>query len=198
MVQITRILSTTIDLPLVWIGRREPDRTAIDIVAAAGSAIAYAEQLELSADSAHPGGQGPVGRLYRQGGASVTSIDSPEFAPWREAARSHAFGSTIAAVSPTRDGGQLSLTAYARADGPALNDELLDWAQRLAEELARFWDHQGLLERNLRMSRYRDAQRTIQRALLDQPDPEAVYFTLAQALADIAGRRRGGCLRHQR
>src|SRR3546814_8580887 len=45
----------------------------------------------------------------------------------------------------------------------------------------------SLLERNIRMSRYRDAQRTIQRALLEQPDPEAVYRTLAQALVDIAG-----------
>lgn len=187
MSEIVRILSSTIGLPLVWIGRREPDDSNIEVVAAAGPAAEYAQQLHLSADADHPAGQGPLGKLYRQGGARVTSVDSAEFAPWRAAAKRHDFGSTIAAVSSTRDGGQLSLTAYARLGGPALNDELLDWAQRLAEELARFWDHQGLLERNLRMSRYRDAQRTIQRALLDQPDPAAVYHTLAQSLADIAG-----------
>ena len=79
------------------------------------------------------------------------------------------------------------LAAYAGEDTPALERRLLDWAQRLADELARFWDHQALLERNLRMNRYRDAQRTIQRALLDQPDPEAVFRTLAQSLVDIAG-----------
>ena len=79
------------------------------------------------------------------------------------------------------------LAAYAGKGTPALSGDLLDWAQRLADELARFWDHQALLERNLRMSRYRDAQRTIQRALLDQPDPEAVFRTLAQSLVDIAG-----------
>jgi len=187
MAEITRILSSTIDLPLVWIGRREPDRTEIEVVAAGGSAAQYASLLHLSTDENEPGGRGPLGITYRQGGARVTSIDAPTFAHWREAAISYGLGSNIVAVSSTRDGGQVSLSAFAREDGPTLNDELLDWAQRLAEELARFWDHQALLERNLRMSRYRDAQRTIQRALLDQPDPEATYHTLAQALVEIAG-----------
>ncbi len=187
MTEIARILSSTIGLPLVWIGRREPDRTEIEMVAAAGPASAYAAQLFLSIDEKETGGQGPMGIVYRQGGARIFSTEHPDFAFWRDAARPYGFGSIIVAVSGTRDGGQLSLTAYALADGPALNDELLDWAQRLVEELARFWDHQALLERNLRMSRYRDAQRTIQRALLDQPDPEAVYRMLAQALVEIAG-----------
>jgi diguanylate cyclase (GGDEF)-like protein len=187
MVEIARILSSIIDLPLVWVGRREPNRSDIDIVAAAGPAVDYVDTLRLSIDEQDPGGQGPTGRTYRLGGARITSIDDPAFAPWRELASRYHFGSVIVAVSSTRDGGQISLSAYARNDGPALNEELLDWAQRLVEELARFWDHQALLERNMRMSRYRDAQRTIQRALLDQPDPDAVYRTLAHALAEIAG-----------
>ena len=187
MVEITRILSSIIELPLVWIGRREPNRSDIDMVAAAGPEADYAYDLRLSTDENHPGGRGPLALAYRQGGARVTAIDDPAFAPWREAAKRRYFGSVITAISGTRDGGQISLSAYSRNDGPALNDELLDWAQRLVEELARFWDHQALLERNMRMSRYRDAQRTIQRALLDQPDPDAVYRTLAHALAEIAG-----------
>jgi len=187
MVEITRILSSIVDLPLVWIGRREPHRFEIEMVAAGGPASDYVAQLRLSVDANEPGGQGPLGATYRQGGARITSIDAPIFTHWRDAARSYGFGSNIVAVSSTRDGGQISLSAFAREDGLALNDELLDWAQRLAEELARFWDHQGLLERNQRMSRYRDAQRTIQRALLEQPDPDAVYRTLAHALAEIAG-----------
>jgi diguanylate cyclase (GGDEF)-like protein len=187
MIEITRILSSIIDLPLVWIGRREPERSDIDMVAAAGPEADYAFGLRLSIDENHPGGRGPLAMSYRQGGARITSIDDPAFAPWREAAGRRHFGSVITAISSTRDGGQISLSAYSLQDGPALNDELLDWAQRLVEELARFWDHQGLLERNMRMNRYRDAQRTIQRALLDQPDPDAVYRTLAHALAEIAG-----------
>jgi diguanylate cyclase (GGDEF)-like protein len=187
MVEIVRILSSTIGLPLVWIGRREPDQSVIEMVAAAGPASDYAAQLRLSINENEVGGRGPLGVVYRQGGARITSIKDSLFDAWREAAKPYGFGSVIVAVAGTRDEGQLSLTAYALDDGPALNDELLDWAQRLVEELARFWDHQALLERNLRMSRYRNAQRTIQRALLDQPDPEAVYRTLAQALVEIAG-----------
>jgi diguanylate cyclase (GGDEF)-like protein len=187
LAEIAEILASTMDLPLVWIGRRESGCSELVVVAAAGPAADYAASLRLSADEHDPGGRGPVAIVLREERARATSIDAPEFAPWREAARRHGFGSCIVAAARTRDGGQLVLAAYSRDGGPELSDELLDWAQRLADELARFWDHQALLERNIRMSRYRDAQRTIQRALLEQPHPEAVYRTLAQALVDIAG-----------
>ncbi|WP_447733616.1 diguanylate cyclase domain-containing protein [Rhodanobacter soli] len=187
MVTIAGILASTMDLPLVWVGRREPGHSAVEVLAAAGPAAAYAAALRLSTDESDPGGRGPVAMVLRQEQAQVTSVDAPEFAPWRDAAQRHGFGSCIVAASRTRDDGQLVLAAYSRDDGPSLSGELLDWAQRLADELGRFWDHQLLLERSTRMSRYRDAQRAIQRALLEQPDPEAVYRTLARALADIAG-----------
>ncbi|GAA0888320.1 hypothetical protein GCM10009121_12010 [Rhodanobacter soli] len=187
MVTITGILASTMDLPLVWVGRREPGHSAVEVLAAAGPASAYAAVLRLSTDESDPGGRGPVAMVLRQEQARATSVDAPEFAPWRDAAQRHGFGSCIVAASRTRDDGQLVLAAYSRDDGPSLSGELLDWAQRLVDELSRFWDHQLLLERSMRMSRYRDAQRTIQRALLEQPDPESVYRTLARALADIAG-----------
>ena len=187
MVTIAGILASTMDLPLVWIGRREPGHSNVEVLAAAGPAADYAAALRLSTDESEPGGRGPVAMVLRQEQARVTSVDAPEFAPWRDAAQRHGFGSCIVAASRTRDDGQLVLAAYSRDDGPGLSGELLDWAQRLVDELGRFWDHQLLLERSVRMSRYRDAQRTIQRALLEQPDPESVYRTLAQALADIAG-----------
>src|SRR6185312_675103 len=92
-----------------------------------------------------------------------TLVGATEFAPWRDAAHRHGFGACIVAASCTRDDGQLVLASYSRQGGPALGEELLDWAQRLVDELSRFWDHQILLERSIRMSRYRDAQRTIQK-----------------------------------
>jgi diguanylate cyclase (GGDEF)-like protein len=187
MVTIAGILASTMDLPLVWIGRREPGQDSVEVMAAAGTAAEYASALRLSADESVPGGSGPVGMVLREDRARVTPVGAPEFAPWRDDARRHGFGSCIVAASRTRDDGQLVLAAYSRDDGPSLSGELLDWAQRLADELSRFWDHQLLLERSVRMGRYRDAQRTIQRALLEQPDPESVYRTLARALVDIAG-----------
>ncbi|HWU78153.1 MAG TPA: diguanylate cyclase [Rhodanobacter sp.] len=185
--EVSSILAVTMDLPLVWVGRREPRHGEVVVVAAAGSATAYAAALRLSNDENEPGGRGPVGMALRQERARLTSVDALEFATWREAALQHGFGVCIVAASRTRDDGQLVLATYSRGDGPGLEDDLLDWVQRLADGLSQFWDHQLLLERNLRMSRYRDAQRTIQRALLDQPDPDAVFHTLATSLVDIAG-----------
>lgn len=185
--EVARILASTMDLPLVWIGRREPDLYELEIMVAAGAAAEYANSLKISASESAPGGHGPSAIVLREGRARAVSAEAPEFAPWRDAARRYGLGSCIVAAGSTRDGGQLTLAAYSREHDAFLGEGFLDWAQRLADELARFWDHQALLERNLRMSRYRDAQRTIQRALLEQPDPAAVYLTLAQSLADIAG-----------
>jgi diguanylate cyclase (GGDEF)-like protein len=187
LLRIARILASSMDLPLVWIGRREVNQCAVNVLSAAGPATDYANSLRLSSDESQPGGRGPVAIALRQGYPRAISIDAQEFSPWRDAARQHGFGACIVAVSTTRDGGQLVLAAYSRDGEPSLNEEFIDWAQRLADELSRHWDHQALVERSTRMSRYRDAQRTIQRGLLEQPDPEAVYQTLAGALADIAG-----------
>ncbi|HET8764898.1 MAG TPA: EAL domain-containing protein, partial [Rhodanobacter sp.] len=169
------------------IGRRRPDRHDVEVLAGAGPEASYADALKLSADPADPGGGGPVGIVLREGHVLTMTIDAPAFAPWREVATRHGFGAIIVAVASTRDTGQLALTAYARAGSPPFGAEMLDWAQRLADELARFWDHQQLLERSLRLGRYRTAQRAIQHSLLAQPDPAAVYAALAHALVDIAG-----------
>ena len=184
---VSEILAVTMDLPLVWIGRREPDLTEVTVLAAAGPAKDYAADLRLSSDEREAEGRGPVGIVLREGSARVMPVDAEEFAPWQDIARRYEFGACSVAVSRTHDQGQLVLATYFRGGDPALGEELLDWEQRLVDELSRFWDHQVLLERSHRMSRYRDAQRTIQRALLEQPDPEAVYRTLARALAEIAG-----------
>ncbi|HEX5307413.1 MAG TPA: EAL domain-containing protein [Dyella sp.] len=187
IVEITGILAATMSLPLVWIGRRSPGETAVQVLAAAGPESAYASALQLSSSATDPGGSGPVGIALRERRAQAVAIDAPVFEPWHAAAARHGFSSCIAAAADTRDGGQLTLAVYAGRGSADLSRDLLDWAQRLTDELARFWDHQALVERSARMSRYRDAQRTIQRALLDQPDPDAVHRTLAQSLVDIAG-----------
>src|SRR5574337_2200179 len=63
---IAGVLASTMDLPLVWIGRREADRNEVEVVAAAGTAAAYAVALKLSADASVPGGRGPVGMVLRE------------------------------------------------------------------------------------------------------------------------------------
>ena len=187
LTQVAETLSSTMELPLVWIGRIEPNSPRVDVFAAAGPAAEYAATLRLSMDRNEPGGLGPTALALREGHARVTAVDAAEFAPWRDSAIAYGFGWHIVAGASTSDGGRLVLSAYAREGVLPLGAELLDWAQRLANEMVRFWDHQTLLEHDIRMRRYRDAQRSIQRALLDQPDPAAVYHTLAHALVETAG-----------
>lgn len=183
--EVATTLASTMDLPLVWIGRRELGQSALDLVAA-GTAAEYATVWPISDDPREPGGRGPAGVALREGRPQLASVGSPGDADWRGAARAYGLDSVIVAASGTADGGQLALAAYSRTGGPAFTDELLDWAQRLADELARFWDDQTQLERGLRLSRYRDAHRTIQRALLAHSEPAAIYMTLANALVKEA------------
>lgn len=186
LLDVAKTLASTMDLPLVWIGRREMGQSRLDIMAA-GAEAEYGSSLRLSDDERDPGGRGPAGIVLREGRARLAAVDAPESASCIECARSLGFGSIIVAASGTADEGQLALAVYSRKGGPALTDELLDWTQRLADELARFWDDQALLERNLRLSRYRDAHRRIQRAMLGQPNPEAIYLVLAETLVEVAG-----------
>lgn len=185
MSEVASTLASTMDLPLVWIGRRELGQSSLDLQAA-GTAAACVAALQISDDPRNPDGRGPTGMALREGRPRLASVDDVEYPGWRELARRYGLDSLIVAASGTADGGQIALAAYSRVGGAALTDELLDWAQRLADELARFWDDQAQLERNLRLSRYRDAHRTIQRELLDHPEPAAIYLTLANTLVNDA------------
>ena len=144
VVEIARILAATMSLPLVWIGRRAPSEAVVQVLAAAGPQSDYAAELHLSNRADDAGGSGPVGIALREHRAQAVSIDAPMFAPWRAAAAQHGFSSCIAAAADTRDGGQLTLAVYAGGSAD-LSEDLLDWAQRLADELAHFWDHQALV-----------------------------------------------------
>lgn len=185
LLEVARTLAGTMGLPLVWIGRREPGRSTLDLVAA-GTAAAYARALSISNDPREPGGRDPAGVALREGRPQLASVDAPEYADWGAAARTHGLDSIMVAACGTADGGQLTLAMYSAAGGPALAHELLHWVQRLADELGRFWDDQARLERNLRLCRYRDAHRTIQRALLGHPEPAAIYLALADAMVQEA------------
>lgn len=185
--QVAGVLASTMALPLVWIGHRVPESEAVAVLAVAGPAAGYAEDLHVGSGDAEADANGPVGLALRTRQPQAMAVEAPAFSPWRVAAHRWGLSACVAAAAAARDGGQLVLAAYTGSDGTDSGNDLLDWAQRLAGELARFWDHQALVERNRRMARYRDAQSAIQRALLDQPDPDAVYRTLAQSLVDIAG-----------
>ncbi len=186
MAEIATTLTQVMDLPLAWIGLLPAGASKVQVLGSAGAAKYYADELLLDLDPVQPSAHGPTGMALRDGRPRLTRVDAPEFAPWRAAAQRHGLGANLVAVAPVADGAKLALSVYGHSR-TLLGDDLLDWAQRLIEEIARFWDHQALLDREQRLRRYRTAQRAIQQALLAQPDPEAIYRTLAAVLVDVAG-----------
>lgn len=192
MAEVARVLASTMRLPLVWIGRVAPGSDEIDVLAVSGRASVYTRSLRLSPQAGQPRHAGPLRLALREQRPRFALIEAPEFAPWRERAQRYGLIAIIAAATPTADGGQLTLAAYPDDASWARDHDFTDWAQRLVVELARFWDDQALLERNQRIQRYREAQRRIQRVLLEQPNPDAVYRSLASALVDVAGAAAAG------
>ena len=75
VVEIARILAATMNLPLVWIGRRSPDEATVQVLAAAGPESDYAATLQLSNRADEPGGSGPVGIALREHRAQAAAID---------------------------------------------------------------------------------------------------------------------------
>lgn len=184
LAEIVSTFAAALHVPLAWVGRRRTEAEGITVLAAAGSAASRAEGLLAGRYAVGLAPDDPVVPLQPSGQARIvrSAAGMPAAGAWYEGLLP---GVSVAVA--TRDGGQLVLAACTADVADAFLDGLAEWLPRLADELARFWNHQAVARRDRRIHRYRDAQRTIQRALLEQPDPEAMYRTLAQSLVEIAG-----------
>lgn len=83
---------------LVWIGVAEQDSgKSFRLIARAGSAVAYADDLELSWDGERPEGQGPTGIAVRTGQTQVMydRDNDPRFLEWRERAKQCGIRSSV-------------------------------------------------------------------------------------------------------
>ena len=188
LAEVVSTFATTLQLPLAWVGWRPPGARDIAVLAAAGSAT---DRVECALAGGYAPGRAPddpvdlsqpIGQPRVVRGAAEAVAEGDSAAAWY---RGLLPGVSVATA--TRDGGHLVLAACTGDAPEALLEDIATWLPRLAEELVRFWDHRTVAKRERRIRRYRDAQRTIQRALLEQPDPDAVYRTLAQSLVGIAG-----------
>lgn len=133
-VRVCDIVVTHTGLQLAWIAVvDEPGSDAGRIVAAAGPALRYTDNLSLSRSAERPEGRGPFGRAMRSGEVLVLPdvAAEPDFAPWR--ARARAFGLTSTGSFPFQRRGQVVgvLTVYSNSPS-FFQPELV----RLLEELA--------------------------------------------------------------
>ncbi len=133
-----RFLQTVCDLAiargklaLVYIAR--PDTRGIFRFLAAGGCTTYIDGLLLTIDPNRPEGQGPTGRVWRDGEALFNNdFSTPILAPWR--LRAQALGLKATAVLPVdRRGERFAVLALCRADDVAFAPEM----QMLLTELAR-------------------------------------------------------------
>jgi PAS domain S-box-containing protein len=123
---------------LAWVGFADdgPGKP-VKVVARAGEASDYADALEVSWDEVTPSGRGPTGTAIRSGAPSVfrNVREDADFAPWREAALAHGFGSSLGL--PLVVGGRVigTLAIYA-SEIDAFDDDELALMVRLAGALS--------------------------------------------------------------
>ncbi|OYV72478.1 MAG: hypothetical protein B7Z70_14785, partial [Acidithiobacillus ferrivorans] len=171
-------------MPLVWIGQLREGESQVQVVAAGGEARAYTRDLSISADPRLPEGQGPWGKSLRTLRPVIfNDLAVVDFAPWREQAARFGLGGNALMVVPTRLGQWVSIAFY-RHVGRSFPAEVGGLVERIARELAAFLERREVADDLLRLRRYQQAQREIQRELLDQPDPLALYRLLAQRLVE--------------
>ncbi len=142
---------------LAWVG--SPDEALrVQVVAQAGPARGYLEDIEVSVDPALPTGQGTLGRCWREGRAFFNDsfACSPRLAVWRERAERH--GLQASAVLPIRRGQAMLgvLTLYSDESGffDSLLQELL---LELASDIEQGLDHLQLRQLNKALVDHSDA-----------------------------------------
>uniref|UniRef100_A0A8J4HAR0 Diguanylate cyclase DosC n=1 Tax=Acidicaldus sp. TaxID=1872105 RepID=A0A8J4HAR0_9PROT len=175
----------------LYIGSLSPGAQWVERLAAAGAAEAYFEGLKLSANPAHPEGQGPAGMAIRSGTPQVIAIHdtqfvTPEFASMQARAQAFGFGAALAAASRTQAGEAVVLAVYYRTDAK-IAPEIGALFQRITEGFAAFLDRKAHAERRERTERLRTARRKIQQALLAASDEATIYRAIAEILVAETG-----------
>lgn len=87
LTDICRQLVELFRLEVIWLGRKEP-HGGVDVLAAAGSATGYVEQLKVKGvrwDDTQQG-QGPTGSAIRSGQPQIFHVDHPGFRVWAQIA----------------------------------------------------------------------------------------------------------------
>ncbi|MBN1812943.1 MAG: GAF domain-containing protein, partial [Anaerolineae bacterium] len=121
---------------LAWIGLIEEGHQRVIPAARAGQGTDYLDQVTITWDESETG-QGPTGTAIRTRHPAECrnmAID-PRYAPWREAALAHGFGSSVAV--PMVYGEQLFGTVTVYADQPeAFDEEEIGLLSELASDMA--------------------------------------------------------------
>ena len=125
-------------LALAFVGR--PNAQGLLHYPATAGRTDYLDGLLLSTDPSIPEGQGPAGRVWREGKPLFDArFEGDLLAPWRE--RAHALGLQASATFLLRRQGEpFALLALYRGDDVAFNPEMQALLSELAEDVCRGLD----------------------------------------------------------
>lgn len=142
---------------LAWVGI--PDATSrMQVIGAAGPALAYVDGIEVSVDAARACGQGSAGRCWREGRAyfNIDFDADPMLAPWRERAAAH--GLRASAVLPIRrDRSMLAVLLLYSAEPGFFDVALQELLLELVQDIERGLDHLRLRQFNEALVDHADA-----------------------------------------
>ena len=84
-------------LVLAWIGMIDAPDAEVRVVAAAGPASAYLENIHILGISSDERGRGPTGRALREGCCVIVNrfLQDPSTAPWHERARQFGIAASV-------------------------------------------------------------------------------------------------------
>lgn len=180
---------------LAWIGLKEDDETkSVRVVAHAGEAKSYMEDLEITWEDA-PRGQGPAGRAIRSGDVAIARcIETDEgFEPWRAAALEHGFLSSISLPFSINGATAGALNIYA-GDVDAFDTEEVTLLEELAGDLGygiRTLRQQKMAKTNEVRIQHLNAVlrgiRDVNQLIVRERDPQA----LIQSTCDLLVKSRG-------
>ena len=193
--------------PLAWIGLARDDAThSVEIVARAGTALAYMQGLEVSWGDT-PLGRGPTGVAIQSGTAQVVNnlAENAAYLPWREKARANGLASSISL--PMRIDGAVAgalvvygreAQAFGRGEVQLFEELAADIAYGVSARRTRIAYEAGLVEREQATQRLRAAFESliaVLAATVERRDPYTAghqrrVAELASAIARTLGLER--------
>ncbi len=120
---------------LVWAAKGCTESGTVRRIAEAGPALPYLDGLQVRCDDT-PSGQGPTGKVIREGGYVLNNqaAASPAYTPWRERAQEHKLQASAAFALQFADGAPGALNVYSE-DIDAFTGEDVDLLQHLTDNL---------------------------------------------------------------
>lgn len=172
--EVLSVIVRDMNLKVAWIGYARQSYEHIKIIARAGEAIGYTDDLKISLNPLAPEGKGPAGISFFTGKPFILNdFDDPIFALWRERAKKFGLGSSANTSFSTSDGKKWNISLY-NQEGKKFSAITEGLLSILASSMKIFIEK---ISRDIELNRIHELQSglvQIQRELLKIPSFESI------------------------